>query len=233
MGFWDDAKSFIGFNEEGFGHHPHAQHPHQQAHPQQQQSVQAALRPAAKKVERAPIIHFPETHRKPVSNQQHQLGENVITEIVVFEPRVYEDTLSISSHLKSGRPIIVNLKNLDAINGKRLIDFVCGTAYAFDGKMQKIGPNIFLFTPPLSAFWTCKSVIWGRICKKNKLAATINPTTPISPLWLRIPPAIAMSTPAVLTKPICLANRSLDKFSLTGAGLKPAPVVVCLSGLVI
>jgi FtsZ-interacting cell division protein YlmF len=148
MGFWDDAKSFIGFNEEGFGHHPHAQHPHQQAHPQQQQSVQAALRPAAKKVERAPIIHFPETHRKPVSNQQHQLGENVITEIVVFEPRVYEDTLSISSHLKSGRPIIVNLKNLDAINGKRLIDFVCGTAYAFDGKMQKIGPNIFLFTPP-------------------------------------------------------------------------------------
>ena len=31
--------------------------------------------------------------------------------------------------------------------GKRLIDFVCGTAYAINGHMQKIGDNIFLFAP--------------------------------------------------------------------------------------
>ena len=31
--------------------------------------------------------------------------------------------------------------------GKRLIDFICGTAYAINGYMMKIGEHIFLFTP--------------------------------------------------------------------------------------
>ncbi|MFA4906445.1 MAG: cell division protein SepF, partial [Candidatus Margulisiibacteriota bacterium] len=31
--------------------------------------------------------------------------------------------------------------------GTRLIDFVCGTAYAIDGHMMKIGETIFLFAP--------------------------------------------------------------------------------------
>jgi cell division inhibitor SepF len=41
----------------------------------------------------------------------------------------------------------VNLKHLDPAEGTRLIDFVCGTAYAIDGHMMKIGESIFLFTP--------------------------------------------------------------------------------------
>ena len=41
----------------------------------------------------------------------------------------------------------MNLKHLDEIAGKRLIDFVCGTAYAIGGHMMKIGDQIFLFTP--------------------------------------------------------------------------------------
>ena len=36
---------------------------------------------------------------------------------------------------------------MDGTAGKRLIDFVCGTAYAINGHMMKIGENIFLFTP--------------------------------------------------------------------------------------
>ena len=47
----------------------------------------------------------------------------------------------------TGKPVIINLKHLDSNSGKRLIDFVCGTAYAINGHMMKIGENIFLFTP--------------------------------------------------------------------------------------
>ena len=42
---------------------------------------------------------------------------------------------------------MINLKHLDTTEGMRLIDFVCGTAYAIDGHMLKIGDSIFLFTP--------------------------------------------------------------------------------------
>ena len=69
------------------------------------------------------------------------------SEIMFYEPKVYEDSLNISTNLRSGSPVIVNLKHLDPAEGTRLIDFVCGTAYAIDGHMMKIGESIFLFTP--------------------------------------------------------------------------------------
>lgn len=68
-------------------------------------------------------------------------------EIVLYEPKVYEDSLSISTKLRGGNPVIINLKHLEPEEGTRLVDFVCGTAYAIDGHMVKIGESIFLFTP--------------------------------------------------------------------------------------
>ena len=68
-------------------------------------------------------------------------------EIVIHEPKVYEDSLTISTQLRSGSPVVINLRHLDPNEGTRLIDFVCGTAYAIDGHMIKIGESIFLFTP--------------------------------------------------------------------------------------
>jgi cell division inhibitor SepF len=69
------------------------------------------------------------------------------SEIMFYEPKIYEDSLNISTNLRGGSPVIINLKHLDPAEGTRLIDFVCGTAYAIDGHMMKIGESIFLFTP--------------------------------------------------------------------------------------
>lgn len=69
------------------------------------------------------------------------------SEIKLLEPRIYEDSLTIAAKLRANCPVIVNLKYLDSDSGKRLIDFICGTAYAINGHMLKIGENIFLFTP--------------------------------------------------------------------------------------
>lgn len=68
-------------------------------------------------------------------------------EIMFYEPKVYEDSLNISTHLRSGSPVVINLKHLDPAEGTRLVDFVCGTAYAINGHMMKIGESLFLFTP--------------------------------------------------------------------------------------
>jgi cell division inhibitor SepF len=70
------------------------------------------------------------------------------SEIKIEEPRIYEDSLNIATQLRESKPVIVNLKYLDSLSSKRLIDFICGTAYAINGHMMKIGENIFLFTPP-------------------------------------------------------------------------------------
>jgi cell division inhibitor SepF len=70
-----------------------------------------------------------------------------IYSVMYYEPKVYEDSLNISTNLRIGSPVIINLRYLDPAEGTRLIDFVCGTAYAIDGHMMKIGDSIFLFTP--------------------------------------------------------------------------------------
>lgn len=74
-------------------------------------------------------------------------GSGSLKEIKIEEPRIYEDSLNIATWLRDGKPVLINLKYLDGQAGKRLIDFVCGTAYAINGHMMKIGDNIFLFTP--------------------------------------------------------------------------------------
>lgn len=79
------------------------------------------------------------------SVQRHHSSS--FAEIMVEEPRIYEDSLNIATNLREGKPVIVNLKYLDSESGKRLVDFVCGTAYALSGHMLKIGETIFLFTP--------------------------------------------------------------------------------------
>ena len=53
----------------------------------------------------------------------------------------------IADNLKNRFPVIINLEEADAELAKRIIDFISGTAYALDGRMQKVGNGIFLFVP--------------------------------------------------------------------------------------
>lgn len=83
----------------------------------------------------------------PLKFKTSKKSSDAELEIVIYEPRAYEDSLSISAKLRQGSPVIINLKYLDSTEGMRLIDFVCGTAFAIDGHMTKIADTIFLLAP--------------------------------------------------------------------------------------
>jgi FtsZ-interacting cell division protein YlmF len=86
-----------------------------------------------------------QTQKQPKKTELPQLNG---MGIIIVEPRSYEsDSRQISAYLKAGHVVVVNLKFLDAPTGKRLIDFICGTIYAFEGYVKKLGGNIFLCTP--------------------------------------------------------------------------------------
>lgn len=67
--------------------------------------------------------------------------------VVVCEPKVYDDAQVIADHLKNRRPVIVNLEQTEPNLSQKVVDFVSGTTYALDGRMQKVGNCIFLFVP--------------------------------------------------------------------------------------
>jgi len=67
--------------------------------------------------------------------------------VMVVEPVSFDDAQHVAEHLKSRKPVVVNLENTDADVAKRMIDFVSGTTYALSGSIQKIGNHIFLCAP--------------------------------------------------------------------------------------
>lgn len=68
-------------------------------------------------------------------------------EIVVLEPAAYDETQTAADYLKTHRPIVVNLRSAQSDLGRRVVDFLSGVTYALDGHMQRVGEEIFLFTP--------------------------------------------------------------------------------------
>ncbi len=68
-------------------------------------------------------------------------------EVIVMEPRSFDDAAQIVQHLKDRKTIVLNLHLLDKEQSQRTIDFVCGAAHALNGKPQKVGDLVFVFTP--------------------------------------------------------------------------------------
>ena len=68
-------------------------------------------------------------------------------EVMVVEPRSFGEAGQIVQNLKDRKTIVLNLHLLDKEQSQRTIDFVCGAAHALNGKPQKVGDMVFIFTP--------------------------------------------------------------------------------------
>ncbi len=78
----------------------------------------------------------------PLGNQNYRGYE-----VMVCEPRSYEDSIGIVKHLKERKTIVLNLHLLDKEQALRIVDFLCGATHALSGSQQKIGDSVFIFTP--------------------------------------------------------------------------------------
>ncbi len=92
------------------------------------------------------VIHNVSQH-KPTFHHIQPQHQPTPMEIRISFPKNYEDSVNIASHLQSNRSVLVNLQYLDPQTSKRLIDFLCGTAYAMSGNMKKVTDQMFIFSP--------------------------------------------------------------------------------------
>lgn len=67
--------------------------------------------------------------------------------VVVIQPESFEESRDITNHLKSRKPIVVNLESVDKTVARRIIDFLSGAVYALDGDIQKVSNGIFIIAP--------------------------------------------------------------------------------------
>lgn len=69
------------------------------------------------------------------------------TQMVLFEPRSFEESEEVGTYLKQKRAAVVNLHRLQRDYAQRTIDFLTGVVFALDGTIQKIGQDVILCTP--------------------------------------------------------------------------------------
>jgi len=67
--------------------------------------------------------------------------------VVVMQPENFEEATDIADHLKSKKPVVINLESMEKDVARRIVDFLSGAVYALDGDMQKIANGIFLIAP--------------------------------------------------------------------------------------
>ncbi len=80
-------------------------------------------------------------------NRVVNIHNNAAFKIDVYEPRNFEEAAEIVECLRSRRPVIVNLEDVDAELARKVFDFLSGALCAIDGKAEKISKAIFLMAP--------------------------------------------------------------------------------------
>ena len=67
--------------------------------------------------------------------------------VVLVKPERYEDAASIADHLNAKKTVVLNLEQSSKDVSRRLIDFLCGVAYANNGQMKRLANNTYIITP--------------------------------------------------------------------------------------
>jgi len=72
---------------------------------------------------------------------------NSIAEVIVMEPRSFEEMPQVIQALRERKSVVLNLTMMDPDQAQRAVDFIAGGTYAIEGHQERVGESIFLFTP--------------------------------------------------------------------------------------
>lgn len=72
---------------------------------------------------------------------------SVQMEVVVIQPEAYDEAQDICDHIKSKKPVIINLDKMDRDIAQRIMDFISGSCYTLNGNLQRVTNNIFIIAP--------------------------------------------------------------------------------------
>lgn len=99
-------------------------------------------------------VHLFDKEVNKVSNNVKQFAlmndvqeSSIVSNVVVFEPQAFEESVNAVSKVQQGDSVILNVTMLDPDDAQRAVDFIAGGVYGVSGHQERIGESIFLFTP--------------------------------------------------------------------------------------
>jgi cell division inhibitor SepF len=88
-----------------------------------------------------------QTMQNSKTNKVYNLHKNEQVNVVIFEPKDFEEASTIVDNLKTRKPVVVNLEEVETELAKKFFDFLSGAVYALDGNIQKVSASIFILAP--------------------------------------------------------------------------------------
>jgi cell division inhibitor SepF len=89
--------------------------------------------------ERAPRLV--RANSKPVSKSNvevfpHPDSNKIMDHIISLTPRTYSEARLIGEHYREGKPVIMNLSDMEETERKRLVDFASGLVFGHHGSID-------------------------------------------------------------------------------------------------
>lgn len=70
-------------------------------------------------------------------------------DVLVLDPTTFDEAPGIVNKLKQDKTIVVNLKQTDFEEGRKIFDFLSGAVFALEGSLNRIAESVFILAPKL------------------------------------------------------------------------------------
>jgi cell division inhibitor SepF len=138
-------KDFMGLNEEDYGDYDETD---DDAYRGEYQQPEAPTPQPVEEERRIPRRTVETRNSNKLNNVVGMPGiMHGVSEMVLIEPRSFEEMPQVIDALRHRKSVILNMTLIRQEEAQRSVDFVAGGTYAIDGHYERIGDNIFLFTP--------------------------------------------------------------------------------------
>jgi cell division inhibitor SepF len=104
-----------------------------------------------------------------------------VAEVLVLEPRAFEEMPQVIQSLRERKSVVLNLSRMEPAQAQRAVDFVAGATFTIDGHQERVGENIFLFTPSCVQVRTQSGVIKEapQVVTTSRISTTSWQTDPV------------------------------------------------------
>jgi cell division inhibitor SepF len=176
MSFLDRLKDIVGLNDQD---EYKGEYDYDYDHVDRDSRTPASRNSSASTDSTAVSNHHSESPKAKISNVVGLPGMSRGTsEMVLIEPRAFEEMPQVIDALRQQKSVILNMTLIRQEEAQRAVDFVAGGTYAIDGHYERIGDNIFLFTPNCVQVSTPSSVLTEVITAPVRSGRSVNPGNP-------------------------------------------------------
>lgn len=140
MSWMNNIKSMMGFDEPDFSYQNLDPKPKEQ---ELVEPVTPVVEEPAPRHRRSSLF----TYKPESSNVIDLHGNKSTSEVLVINPRRFEEMPAVVQELRERKSIVINLTTMETDQAQRCVDFIAGATYSIDGHMERIADCIFMFAP--------------------------------------------------------------------------------------